>query len=561
MDKYVGENAMISTNRINGELFEKLILSGAKKLQSKVQEVNDLNVFPIPDGDTGENMFLTIKGGVEKMLAENSKILSDKANALAQGMLLNARGNSGVILSQLFFGLAEGLNGKEEAHLSDLGVAFGQGVKRAYTSVVHPVEGTILTVAREAVENACDNIDDNMQIADFFKHFLVEMKKSLDNTPELLETLKESGVIDSGGAGLVYIVEGFYRAIMEEEVDSELAITVQENAPTVDLSKFNADSVMEFGYCTEILLQLQNSKVDTENFDVRTIIDYLETIGDSIVAFKTGTIIKMHVHTLTPYKVLEFCQQFGEYLTVKIENMTLQHNESEDGKSTSKKKRKERTEYAVVTVASGDGLIKLFKDLGADVVISGGQTNNPSSEDFIDAFDQVNADHIFVLPNNGNVVLTAKQAAKLYKDSDVRVIESKNIGQGYSALSMLDYSAGNADEIANNLKSDMQDVVTAMVSTAVRSTTVNGINITKDDYIGFTDHTMLVSTADKLDCAKDVVDKLVDDKSFVIILSGKGATLEQAKELEEYVLNTYPQVEVYPVDGGQDVYDFILILE
>jgi len=239
----------------------------------------------------------------------------------------------------------------------------------------------------------------------------------------------------------------------------------------------------------------------------------------------------------------------------------LQHNESEDGKSTSKKKRKERTEYAVVTVASGDGLIKLFKDLGADVVISGGQTNNPSSEDFIDAFDQVNADHIFVLPNNGNVVLTAKQAAKLYKDSDVRVIESKNIGQGYSALSMLDYSAGNADEIANNLKSDMQDVVTAMVSTAVRSTTVNGINITKDDYIGFTDHTMLVSTADKLDCAKDVVDKLVDDKSFVIILSGKGATLEQAKELEEYVLNTYPQVEVYPVDGGQDVYDFILILE
>ena len=561
MDKYVGENAMISTNRINGELFEKLILSGAKKLQSKVQEVNDLNVFPIPDGDTGENMFLTIKGGVEKMLAENSKILSDKANALAQGMLLNARGNSGVILSQLFFGLAEGLNGKEEAHLSDLGVAFGQGVKRAYTSVVRPVEGTILTVAREAVENACDNIDDNMQIADFFKHFLVEMKKSLDNTPELLETLKESGVIDSGGAGLVYIVEGFYRAIMEEEVDSELAITVQENAPTVDLSKFNADSVMEFGYCTEILLQLQNSKVDTENFDVRTIIEYLETIGDSIVAFKTGTIIKMHVHTLTPYKVLEFCQQFGEYLTVKIENMTLQHNESEDGKSTSKKKRKERTEYAVVTVASGDGLIKLFKDLGADVVISGGQTNNPSSEDFIDAFDQVNADHIFVLPNNGNVVLTAKQAAKLYKDSDVRVIESKNIGQGYSALSMLDYSAGNADEIANNLKSDMQDVVTAMVSTAVRSTTVNGINITKDDYIGFTDHTMLVSTADKLDCAKDVVDKLVDDKSFVIILSGKGATSEQTKELEEYVLNTYPQVEVYPVDGGQDVYDFILILE
>ena len=551
---------MISTNRVNGELFEKIILSGAKKLQSKVQEVNDLNVFPIPDGDTGENMFLTIKGGVEKMVAEGSTLLSDKANALAQGMLLNARGNSGVILSQLFFGLSEGLRSKEFASLSDLGVAFSQGVKRAYSSVVHPVEGTILTVAREAVENACDNIDNDMELADFFKHFLLEMKKSLDNTPELLETLKESGVIDSGGAGLVYIVEGFYKAIMEEEIDSELAITTTESIPSVDLSKFTADSVMEFGYCTELLLQLQNSKVDTECFDVNTIIEYLQTLGDSIVAFKTGTIIKLHVHTLKPYKVLEFCQQFGEYLTVKIENMTLQHNETDENKKV-QKKQKSRTKYAVVTVASGDGLIKLFKDLGADSVICGGQTNNPSSEDFIQAFDEVNADYIFVLPNNGNVVLTAKQAAEMYKNSDVRVIESKNIGQGYSALSMLDYSVDNVDEIENNLKSDMQGVVTAMLSTAVRSTVVNGVEITKDDYIGFTDHTMLVSNKDKLTSAKILIDKLAEDKSFIISISGKDATNEQSKAIESYVTEKYPQLEVYSVDGGQDVYDFIFIIE
>ena len=551
---------MISTNRVDGELFEKIILSGAKKLQSKVQEVNDLNVFPIPDGDTGENMFLTIKGGVEKMVAETDTVLSSKANALAQGMLLNARGNSGVILSQLFFGLSEGLSGIESAHLSDLGKAFAQGVKRAYSSVVHPVEGTILTVAREAVENACDNIDDNMELADFFKHFLVEMKKSLDNTPELLETLKESGVIDSGGAGLVYIVEGFYRAIMEEDADSELAITVSDSAPTIDLSKFNADSVMEFGYCTEILLQLQNSKVDTEKFDVNIIIEYLETLGDSIVAFKTGSIVKLHVHTLKPYKVLEFCQQYGEYLTVKIENMTLQHNETEDS-TKSPKKQKARSKFAVVTVASGDGLIKLFKELGADAVISGGQTNNPSSEDFIEAFDEVNADYIFVLPNNGNIVLTAKQAAEMYNGSDVRVIESKNIGQGYSALSMLDYSVDNADEIESNLKSDMQGVVTAMLSTAVRSTTVNGINIVKGEYIGFTDHTMLVSNADKLTSAKTLIDKLVEEKSFAIVISGKDATSDESKELERYFNERYPELEIYLVDGGQEVYDYILVFE
>ena len=552
---------MINTNReIDGELFGRLVLSGSARLQSKIKEINELNVFPIPDGDTGDNMFLTIKGGVDKLVAEKSDNLSVKAKALSDGMLLNARGNSGVILSQLFFGLAEGLEGKTCVKLNEFCNALAQGVKRAYKSVVNPVEGTILTVAREAVENTSNNVNEEISLADFFKEFLFEMKKSLDNTPELLETLKESGVVDSGGAGLLYIVEGFYKAIIGEDVESEIAIT-DASATTLDFSKFNADSEMEFGYCTELLLQLQNSKVDVDNFSVDIIIDYLNTLGDSIVAFKTGSVIKLHVHTMTPYKVLQFCQQFGEYLTVKIENMTLQHNEATDVKPKAKTK-KARKKFAVVTVASGEGLINVFKEMGADFVIDGGQTNNPSSEAFIEAFDEVNADYIFVFPNNGNIVLTAKQAGKIYTQSDVRVIESKNIGQGYSALSMMDFSCDDADEIEEQFSQDIKGVVTGMVSKAVRTTVVNGVSIEKDDYIGFTDHTMLVAEKDKISVAKSLVDKLsVDEKSFLIIVYGKDATEEQAKELENSIISKYVDLEVYLVNGGQAVYDFIIITE
>ncbi len=550
---------------INGALFERLVLSGAGRLQSKVKEVNDLNVFPIPDGDTGENMFLTIKGGVDSMVAEKDTTLSKKANALSTGMLLNARGNSGVILSQLFFGLAEGLEGLETADMVQFEKALAQGVKRAYSSVAKPVEGTILTVAREAVENTCDNISKNTDWVDFFSGFLDEMKKSLEHTPELLATLKEAGVIDSGGAGLVYIIEGFYKAVKGEDVSNELAITSTDSSAT-DFSKFNEESVMEYGYCTELLLQLQKSKTDVENFSVDTIISFLESIGDSIVAFKIGTVIKMHVHTLTPYKVLEFCQQYGEYLSVKIENMTLQHNETtkekEEDEGLNIKVKRARRKFALVTVASGQGLIDVFKELGADEVISGGQTNNPSSEDFINAFDNVNADYIFVLPNNGNIVLTAKQAAQMYKDSDIRVIESKNIGQGYSALSMLDFSCDDPDAIEEQMREDIQGVITGMVSVAVRSTTVNGVEIEKDNYIGFTDHTMHVSKKTSTETACALLDKLeIESKNFLILVCGQDCTEEQKAFVENYVNEKAPNVEVYAIDGGQEVYDFIMIIE
>ena len=555
--------ALATKNTIDGVLFEKMILGGVANLRANLQKVNDLNVFPIPDGDTGENMYLTLQGGMDGLLAASDLSLGEKAQTMAQGMLLGARGNSGVILSQLFFGLAEGLKGLSYASLTVFGEALKLGVKCAYGAVAHPVEGTILTVAREAIENACQKITDEISVEDFFSAYLAEMKKSLEKTPDLLAVLKESGVIDSGGAGLVYITEGFCRALGGENVEREVAIAEKKKA--VDLSKFNENSVMQFGYCTELLLQLQRSKTDVENFSVDGLIAFLESVGDSVVAFKTGTIVKLHVHTMTPYKVLEYCQQYGEYLTVKIENMTLQHNETHDEVAVSeeiKMPKRARRKYATVTVAAGEGLKQTFLDMGADYVIFGGQTNNPSSEAFITAFDEVNADCIFVLPNNGNIVLAAKQAANIYQGSKIVVIESKNVGQGYSALSMLDYAPDDEEEIAKNMRESMQGTITGMVARSVRSTCLDGVNVVDGEYMGFTDHKMLVCKPTKIQAVQALTTALdVSEKEFVIAVYGKSVLDAEKQEFRAFMAQTYPKVETYEIDGGQDVYDFMLIIE
>lgn len=547
---------------INGEIFEKMINGAAVSLHDNIKTVNDLNVFPIPDGDTGENMFLTLKGGLDGLKGAQGESLQDKASAVASGMLLGARGNSGVILSQLFFGLAEGLKGCDDATPEQLAEALLNGVKCAYGAVAHPVEGTILTVAREAAEYAKEKANGTKSLSEFFSFYLDEMKRSLERTPTLLPVLEEAGVIDSGGAGLVYIAEGFCRALAGEDKRLE-SVGDGAKAQDIDFSRFTEDSEMVFGYCTELLLRLQKSKCDTDGFSTDELVSFLEEIGDSVVAFKTGTIVKIHVHTMTPWRVLEHCQKFGEFLTVKIENMTLQHNESIEQKKSDmplKVKRKRRP-FATVTVAMGEGLISLFSEMGADEVISGGQTQNPSAEDFIEAFENVNADVVFVLPNNSNILLAAKQAADIYKDSDIRVIEAKSIGAGYSALSMLDYSSGDADEIEERMREDMKSSVTGMIARSVRDTAVNGIQIKKDEYMGFTGGEMIVSTPDKSETARALAKRLIaDDRSFLIGIYGKSVTDEEKALMNEFA-STLPGVEYYEVEGGQDVYDYILIAE
>lgn len=555
----------MQTQTIDGQTFIKMVSGGAANLRANASIVNDLNVFPIPDGDTGDNMSRTINGGLSRLDIHDGLTLDKASRMLADGMLMSARGNSGVILSQFFAGIAKGFEGKENADLEDLANALKSGVESAYAAVNKPTEGTILTVAREAAEYAASRITADSTFTSFANDYINEMNASLRRTPELLDVLKEAGVIDSGGAGLYYIADGAIKAANGENFIT--SVSPEENAPkTIDTNGFDENSVMKFGYCTEFLLQLQTCKTDVKNFDLDKLKAYLETVGDSIVAFISGTVVKVHVHTMTPGTVLDYCQQYGEFLTLKIENMTLQHNETVisnrfDEKKEDKKKA-EKKPYALVTTASGEGIKQTFTDLGADYVIYGGQTNNPSTEDFISAFDEVNAKTIFVLPNNSNIIMAAKQAAELYKDSDVRVVPSHNIGEGYAALTMLSYDSGDTDAIAGELEDAMQGVITGMITHSVRNADIDGVSIDKDAYIGFTDKKMLASDGNKIDTAMLLLEKLnAKSHEFLIAVFGKDMTDNEREEFTSRMSAEYPMMEVYTIDGGQEVYDLMLILQ
>lgn len=542
----------MNTKFLTGDMLLEMVKSGAECLQSHCDEVNDLNVFPIPDGDTGSNMYLTIKGGANTDCS--AETVSDTAESIAHNMLLSARGNSGVILSQLFAGIADGLKGLETASISDIENACKLGVARAYGSVITPTEGTILTVAKESA-NAINEKEFNC-IEEILECGIKEAKKALEKTPEQLEVLKQAGVVDSGGAGLVYIIEGMQNGLTGKK--STASLTAPEPSASINVDLFTADSELGFGYCTELLVRLQNSKCNPDEFDVNDLIDFLKGLGDSIVAFKDGTIVKLHVHTKTPQKVLEYCQQFGEFLKVKIENMQLQHNEVVANEQS---KSKERKKYAVIAVANGEGIKKELTDFGADVIIDGGQTMNPSASDLIAAFDKANADTIFVLPNNGNIILAANQAAELYKKSDVRVIPSKNIGDCYSVLSMLDLDSDDADSIEQNMNESMVGTLTAEISKSIRSTQMDGIEVNEGEYIGILGKKIVSSDTDCYDTTLAAL-KLMNpgDYSSLIILRGKTGDEAVSKDIAAYAKENYPRLEVYESFGGQNVYDFILVV-
>ena len=547
--------------RLDGQTFLRLVAGGAAQLRANAKIVNDLNVFPIPDGDTGENMCLTIGGGLHRAQEMTGDDLCVVSEGLASGMLLSARGNSGVILSQLFAGIAAGLRGIAAADVSEFADALQSGVRYAYAAVVTPTEGTILTVAREAADYAQGRIHAQTSFSEFGQDYFKALGDSLQRTPELLAVLKEAGVIDSGGAGLYYIVDGMLRTARGEEIaQAEMAFSEPQQA--VDFSAFTEDSVMEFGYCTEFLLQLQRSKCDVDAFETDALIAWLSERGDSIVAFKTGTVVKVHVHTMRPGAVLEYCQNFGEYLTVKIENMTLQHHESTVQNAFEAQSPKEKKEYAIVTVAMGQGLCDTFRQLGADFVIEGGQGHNPSTEDFIGAFDAVCAKTIFVLPNNGNILLAAKQAAALYEGAQVIVVPSCDIGQGYAALAMHSYDSGDSAEIAKEMEDAMQGVLTGEVSRSVRDAKLDGVAIRENDYIGFAGKTMYASDADKVETAMQLLAKLgAAQHEILIAIYGAEVSAQEKAALHARVRSAMPRTELYEIDGGQAVYDFLLILQ
>ena len=557
---------------LNGKDFKSLVISGAKNLRDNMDEVNNLNVFPVPDGDTGTNMCHTIEGGIAQIMDNEGELLSDICKPLSSGMLLGARGNSGVILSQIFRGICKGLQDKKEVTAIELVKAYELGVKQAYGAVVTPVEGTILTVFREATEYAASKVDYTSSINDFFHYHLEEAARSLNNTNNLLPVLKEAGVIDSGGAGYVYIVKGFIKYLEGEEVDFSFLDSTSKSGGSlsqsadVDFSAFGPDDELKFGYCTEFILRLQNSKVDIEHFDIQKVIDVLngdDIKGDSIVALNDDSVVKVHVHTKDPGKVLDHMRKFGEFLTIKIENMALQHNEQIGEGELDEARSREHLKYALVAVASGEGIKEQFKEFGVNVIIDGGQSMNPSTEDFIRAFKSLDAENIIVFPNNKNIVMAAKQAAALYKGSNVVVINSVSVPQCYSALTMLDFSSDDLTIIVGNFKQAIDNVVSGEITTSIRRTTVNKVIINKGDYIGILDGKLLVASRNRLMSFRRLLSKVkgIKEKEVLVVICGKNVPDSEKEKLQEMVSFHFPYLEMGIIDGGQDIYDYLFSVE
>ena len=554
---------------LGGLMFSKMARGGAMELRSNAEEVNKLNVFPVPDGDTGDNMRMTIESGIAALENLSSDDLAEVMRVLSHGMLLGARGNSGVILSQFFAGTAKGFEGVEQADPKALAYAFEMGVKQAYMSVMTPTEGTILTVAREAVEYASARITEQSTVRTFFADLVKEMHESVERTPEILTVLKEADVVDSGGAGLFYIMDGFNRVLNGEEIpeseESSLSAKKEsKSAVTPDnLDAFGPDSVMTFGYCTELLVRLQNSKTDIEHFDLDGLKQFLVGQGDSVVAFQTESVVKIHVHTFTPENVLAHCRTFGEFLAVKIENMSLQHSSTvEEAPAPEAPANLPTKKYGVVAVCIGEGIENLYRELGADEIVQGGQTQNPSTNDFLAAFEKVPAEHIFVFPNNGNILMAAQQAAELYKKAHVHVIPSKNVGTGYVALSTADFGAEDPKTVVDGMIETMKRVSAGYVSPSIRDADLNGIHINKGDTIGIIDKEIVVSNPNRLEAAVVLAERLLQGNKFMLTaFRGQAADEAEQEALQAAIAERCPDAEVYFVDGGQAIYPYIFVAE
>jgi hypothetical protein len=533
--------------------FAAMLRQGAVSLSKDKKVINDLNVFPIPDGDTGDNMLMTLKAGCNA-LENHLGTLSELASAASSGMLLGARGNSGVILSRIFAGLAKGLQGIIEADTMTFAKAMQSAVEEAYKAVPVPVEGTIITVLREGAAGA----DASQDLNHYFETLLEAMQTSLDHTPELLPVLKDAGVVDSGGAGLVSIFRGMNDALNGIISEVEIEPMTTAPVPTVELEKFDENSKLEFGYCTEFLLRLMRSKVDLDTFDEAAIIDYLDKVGESVVAFREGTIVKVHVHTFTPGEILNEMQKYGEFLTIKIENMALQHHQSTNQNNASFKLPPKP--YGIVTVASGEGLINAFREFGADEVIEGGQTMNPSTQDFLDAFARINAQHILVFPNNKNIKMAADQAAELYKNADIHVLPSTTIGEGYYGIGSIDRDNTNVEEVIATVTEIMQSVVTGMVSTAIRDAEGEQVTVHTGDYVGYSGKQLLSDSPNREEAAKALVERLdAASRDVMLIFYGKEVPQNEAEKLIADLQNQYKNLEIMLNYGAQPVYDYIIV--
>ena len=551
---------------ITTSLFQEMVQAGATRLNKQAEYVNSLNVFPVPDGDTGTNMGMTIENGAKEVSDRSASTVGEAAGIFAKGLLMGARGNSGVITSQLFRGFSQSVKDKEELDGAALAAAFQSGVEVAYKAVMKPVEGTILTVSRGAAIGAKKKAESTNDAVEVMRVALEGAKTALAKTPDMLPVLKEVGVVDSGGQGLVFIYEGFLSALTGEFIASEefqaTPATMSEmiNAEHhKSVAGHVATEDIKFGYCTEIMVALKQGPTYVKDFDYDEFRNYLNNLGDSLLVVNDDEIVKVHVHTEDPGLVMQEGLKYGSLVKVKVDNMRNQH-EAQVEKEERQAKPVEEKEYAIIAVVAGDGLADIFKAQGVDYIISGGQTMNPSTEDFVKAVEELNARNIIILPNNKNILMAAQSAAEVI-EQPAAVVETKTIPQGLTSLLAFDESK-SIEENYERMSASLGDVVSGSVTTAVRDTTIDGLEIHENDNLGMVDGKIVVSNPDMMETLEETFAHMLDeDSEIVTIYVGEDGSEELANELAQALAEKYEDVEVEIHQGGQPVYPYLFSVE
>ena len=550
-----------------------MLISGGNNLYNHYPEVDALNVFPVPDGDTGMNMNLTMTSGAKEIQNRSDVDAYEIAKTFSRGLLMGARGNSGVITSQIFRGFSQGMEGKSEINALEFADAWQKGVEVAYKAVIRPVEGTILTVVRESSLYLYNNVKSSYSIEKCMELLIKEGKESLKRTPELLPILKEVGVVDSGGTGLIYIFEGMLAAAEGNFIERNQATATDADNPIVAAGA--AMDEEEFGYCTEFIMSLGPDSVK-KPFNEKRFTNILNSHGNSLVVVRDEDIVKVHVHTLTPGNILNYAQQFGEFLKLKIENMTEQHHALATGamgaedvhtdlipEPKKEEAPKEKSEFAMIAVSSGPGIDEFFKEIGVNEIVKGGQTMNPSSQDFLAAIKKVNAKNVFIFPNNSNILMAASQASDMVEDPDtnVYVIPSKTILQGISSSIMFNCEA-SAEENFEEMKAALSNVKSGEVTFAIRDSEINGVQVKKDDFIGIMEKEIVADDKDKFNVLKTLLSKMVDDESSLItLIVGEDVKEEEVEKIKEFIESEYSDLDLDLHIGKQPVYSFLIGVE
>ena len=556
-------------NTINAGQFKEMIQAASTRLNSRAEYVNSLNVFPVPDGDTGTNMGMTITNGAKAVSDKHAETVGDVAAVLSKGLLMGARGNSGVILSQIFRGFGQVIKDETEFTGANLASAFQNGMEVAYKAVMKPVEGTILTVARGAAAFAGKKATESDDAIAVLKAALEGAKVALAKTPDMLPVLKEVGVVDSGGQGLVYILEGFVAAATGEYLDSEefqATPAVMDEMVNAEHHKSVAGHVatedIKFGYCTEIMVGLGQGPTVTKSFDYDEFRNYLNEIGDSLLVVNDDEIVKVHVHTEDPGIVMQEGLKYGALVKVKVDNMREQHDAQVIKEATAPKKAAEIKEFGVIAIAAGEGLAKIFKDMGVDYVISGGQTMNPSTEDIVKATEIVNARNVIILPNNKNIFMAAQSAADVV-DIPAKVVESKTVSQGLTALLAFEGNKTLAENVAD-MTENLSEVTSGQVTNAVRDTAIDGLTIHENDWLGMIDNKIVISDKDMLGVLTETFSKMMadnEDAEIISIYIGADGTRKLVDKLCKRLEASYPDVDIEIFEGGQPVYPYLFSVE